>query len=165
MRRVLQIVQVKMRLVQIKSRARISQNMPLLSDRKDHSHASSLARKAFHTRNVNSALRQTLHTELPERIASDTRGEPNTVTEERNIVSKDCGRAAERQHKIVCQLLSLGFKPRGKTVEDQIAVQSTKNADIKTLHRPVSLDLQSFHVNALLKTRNILPHDAAGECG
>ena len=56
MRRVPQIVQVKMRLVQIKSRARISQNTPLLGERKDHSYAGSLARKAFHTRNVNSAL-------------------------------------------------------------------------------------------------------------
>ena len=80
-------------------------------------------------------------------------------------MSKDCGRAAERQRKITGQVLSLGFKPWGKTIEDQIAVQFTKNADIKTLHRPVSLDLQPFHVNALLKARNILPHDAAGESG
>src|SRR6266581_9538195 len=33
------------------------------------------------------------------------------------------------------------------------------------LHRAVSLDLQPLHLNALLKARNILPHNAAGERG
>ena len=91
--RVPEIVQVKVRMVQIKSRAWISQNLTLLGERKDDRHAGILARKAFHARNVNAALRQALHTKLAERIASNARSKTNAAAEERNIVGKNCRRA------------------------------------------------------------------------
>src|SRR5437016_10998905 len=163
MRRIPKIVQVKVRMVQIKSRARISENLALLGERKDHSHAGILARKVFHDRNVNATLRQTLHTKLAERIASNARSETNAAAKERNIVGKNCGRAAESQCKIGRQVLPLGLKLRRKTIQNQIAIQFAQNADVKTLHSVVSFYQQQFCVNALLHARNILPHNAAGE--
>src|SRR5436853_5830478 len=162
--RVPEIVQVKVRMVQIKSRARISQNLTLLGERKDDRHAGILARKAFHARNVNAALEQTLHTKLAERIASNARSKTNAAAEERNIVGKNCRRAAESQRKVIGQVFSLWFKYRRKTVQNQITIQFTQNADVKTLHRVDSFHLQPFYVNALFNTRNIFSHNTTREC-
>ena len=162
-RRVSEIVQVKMRVVQIKSRAWISQNLTFPGKRKDHSHAGILAGEAFHTRNVNAALRQALHAKLTQRIPSNARRETNAAAEERNIVGTNCRRAAEGQRKAFGQVLSLWLKLRRKTVQNQIGIQLTQDADVETLHSVVSFYLQPFYVNALFNARNILSHNAAGK--
>src|SRR5882724_6364565 len=140
-RRVSEILQVKMLVVQIKSRARISQNLTFPGKRKDHSHAGILARKAFHARNVNTALRQALHAKLTQRIAPNARRETDAAAKERNIVGKNCRRAAESQRKAFGQVLPLGLKLRRKTVQNQIGIQFTQDADVKTLHSVVSFYL------------------------
>ena len=134
-----EIVQVEMRMLQIEGGARISQNVALHTERKDHRHAGILTWKAFHARNVNTAFRQTLHTKLTEWINSDARGETNAAAQERNVVGKDCRRAAEGHREIAGQMFSLGFQHRRKTVQNQIAIQFTQNAYVKTLHSVVSL--------------------------
>src|SRR5438046_8942696 len=107
-RRVPQIVQIKVCMVQVKSRARIGQNLTFLGKRKNHSHAGSLATEAFYPRNVNVAFRQALHAKLAERIASDARSESNATTKERNIVRKDCRNTADGKRKIAGHEPSLG---------------------------------------------------------
>src|SRR6267143_1315556 len=141
-RRAAEIVQVEMRMLQIESGARTGQNVALLTERKDHGHAGILTGKAFHARNVNAAFRQTLHTKLAERVTSDARSETDTAAQERNIVGKDCRRAAEGHRKIVGQMFSLGLQHRRKTVQNQIAIKFTQNIYVKTLHSVVSLFLQ-----------------------
>src|SRR5438552_18012771 len=88
-----EIVQDRVRMYPIKSRARIIQKLTLHGESKDDRHAGILAQKAFHARNVNAALRQALHAKLAERIASNARSKTNAAAEERNIVGKNCRRA------------------------------------------------------------------------
>src|SRR6266478_5990704 len=68
--RVPEIVKVNVRVVQIKSRARISQNITFRGKRKDYSHTGILTRKALHAGNFNATLRQTLHTKLAKRVSA-----------------------------------------------------------------------------------------------
>src|SRR6267154_4230179 len=93
--RVPEIVKVNVRVVQIKSRARISQNVTFRGKRKDYSHTGILTRKALHAGNFNATLRQTLHTKLAKGVAADARSETNPAAEERNIGGKNCRCAAE----------------------------------------------------------------------
>src|SRR5712664_1233385 len=163
-RRAAEIVQVEMRILQIESGARIGQNLALLGKGKDHGHAGILTWKAFHARNVNATFRQTLHAKFPEWITSNARSETNAAAQERDIVGKDCRRAAEGHRKIVGQMFSLGFKYWRKTVQNQIAIKFTQNIYVKTLHSVVSLFLQQFYLNALLNARNFLSQNATREC-
>src|SRR5712691_2301488 len=159
-----EIVQVEVGILQIKGGTRVGENLAVLGEGKDYGHPGSLVWKAFHARDVNATFHETVHAEFAERVASDARSETNTAAQERNIVGKDCRGAAEGHRKIVGQVFSLGFKYCRKTIQNQIAVQFTQNADVKTLHSVVSFFLQQFYVNALLNARNILPHNAPGEC-
>src|SRR6266851_8928280 len=133
-----EIVQVEVGILQIKGGTRVGENLAVLGEGKDYGHPGSLVWKAFHARDVNATFHETFHAEFAERVASDARSETNTAAQERNIVGKDCRGAAEGHRKIVGQVFSLGFKYCRKTIQNQIAVQFTQNADVKTLHSVVS---------------------------
>src|SRR6266436_9756307 len=138
--------------------------MTLLTKRKDHRHAGILIRKRFHTRNIHTAFQQTVHAKFAEWIASNTRSKPHAAAQERNIVGKDCRRTAQGHRKIRGQMFSLGFKNGRKAVQNEIGIQFSENAYVKTLHSAVSFFLQQFCVNALLDARDISSQNAAREC-
>src|SRR6267143_4757548 len=137
-----EVAQVEVGILQIKGGTRVGENLAVLGEGKDYGHAGSLVWKAFHARDVNATIHETVHAELAERVVSDARSETDTAAQERNIVGKDCRRAAEGHRKIVGQMFSLGLQHRRKTVQNQIAIQFTHNAYVKTLHSVVSLFLQ-----------------------
>src|SRR5437879_5219104 len=133
-----EVVQVEVGILQIKGGTWVGENLAVLGEGKDYGDAGSLVGKAFHARDVNATFHETVHTEFAERVTSDARSETNTAAQERNIVGKDCRGAAEGHRKIVGQVFSLGFKYWRKTIQNQIAVQFTQNAYVKTLHSVVS---------------------------
>src|SRR6267378_5091120 len=96
-----EVVQVEVGILQIKGGTRVGENLAVLGKRKDYGHASSLVWKAFHSREVNATFHETIHAEFAKRVASNTRSESNEAAQERNIVGKDCRRAAEGHCKIV----------------------------------------------------------------
>src|SRR6266404_1605904 len=140
-RRAAQIVQVEVRILQIEGCARIGQNLSLSGKRKDHRHAGSSIREAFHAGNVNATLGQTLHTKLAEWVASDARRKTDVATQQGNIVSKDCRRTAQGHRKIAGQVFSLGLQHRGKAVQNQIAIEFAQNTYVKARHSLVSFSL------------------------
>src|SRR6202040_1144650 len=125
---------VEVRVLQVECGARIGQNVAFLTKWKDHRDAGTLIGKAFYARNVNAAFRQSFHAKFAEWIVSDARSETNAAAQERNIVGKDCGRAAESHRKTASQMLSLRLQYWRKTIKDQIAVKLAENAYVKTLH-------------------------------
>ena len=129
-----EVVQVEVRILQIKGGTRVGEDLAVLGERKDYRHAGRLACKAFHARNVNATFHETVHTEFAKGVTSDTGSETYTAAQEREIVGQDCRRAAESHGEICGQMFALGFEHRRKAVQNQIAIEFAYNAYVKTLH-------------------------------
>lgn len=129
-----EVVQVEVRTLQIKGGARVGEDLAVLGEWKDYCHTGRFACEAFHARNVNATFHETVHTEFAKRVAPDTRSEAYTAAQEREIVGKDCRRAAQSHGEIFGQMFALWFEHGRKTVQNQIAIEFAYDAYVKTLH-------------------------------
>src|SRR5438270_7433427 len=134
MRSAAQIIQVEMRDLQIQGRAQITQDVAVLGKGKNNGDTGGFAARNFDAGNVNARLREALDTELPEGILSDARRKADATTQERQVVGKDGGGAAEGHSEIVGEMLALGLEGGRQTVQDQVGIEFSDDADLEALH-------------------------------
>src|SRR3984957_9780151 len=145
MLRVENIFQVEIGDAVFRHGARIRQDVAFLSLRQNHSEPGNFSIELANASQVDFCLRQTLDADWAERIAADAGAEIYGAAEAREIVREDCGRTAERQTQICCEVFAVELQFLRQAVKNKIEVQLADHADVKFGHHGSYRSLLRFY--------------------
>jgi len=115
--------------------ARERKNVAFYRPRQNHGEPGLLVRKFAHGGHVGTALGQPTQAEFTKRVGPDSGMKCDTVAEQRQVVSKDCRRTAERESHVRRDMFTVELELRRKAVENKIEIQLADDTEIEFARR------------------------------
>src|SRR6267154_2809806 len=120
--------------------ARERKNVAFYRPRENHGEPGLLVRKFAHGGYIGTALGQPTQAEFAKSVGSDGGMKCDAIAEQRQVVGKDCGRTAECESHVRCDMFTVELELRRKAVENKIEIQLADDTEIKFARRGHGID-------------------------
>src|SRR5882672_3447237 len=124
----------------LRHHARERKNVALYRPRENYGESGLLVGEFAHGGHVGTALGEPAQAEFTKCVGSDSGVKCDAVAEQRQVVSKDCRRTAERESHVRCDVFAVELELRRKAVENKVEIQLADDTEIEFARRGHGID-------------------------